>query len=74
MFMSFCRLAMASLLFLVGSCLSQDRGGVDQTAAVPVVQNILSSAQLSGALEYWGLCDISQPRFARIHASLYFSS
>ena len=36
MFMSFCRLLMASLLFLVGSCLSQDRGGVDQTVAVPV--------------------------------------
>jgi len=62
MFTSFCRLAMASLLFLVGSCLSQDRGGIDQTAAVPAVQTILSSAQLSGALEYWGLCDISQPR------------
>lgn len=62
MFISFCRLAMASLLFLVGSCLSQDKGGVDQTAAVPAVQKILSSAQLSGALEYCGLCDISQPR------------
>jgi hypothetical protein len=62
MVMSFCRLAMASLLFLVGSCLSQDKAGVDQTVAVPEVQKILSGAQLSGSLEYWGLCDISKPR------------
>lgn len=45
---------MASLMFLVGSCLSQDKGGVDQRVAVPVVQKILSNAQLSGSLEYWG--------------------
>jgi hypothetical protein len=62
MFISFCRLATASLLFLVGSCLSQDKPGVDQTVAVPEVQKILSSAKLSGSLEYWGLCDISKPR------------
>ena len=62
MFMSFCRLLMASLLFLVGSCLSQDRGGVDQTVAVPLVQKILSNAQLSGSLEYWGVCDVFKPR------------
>jgi hypothetical protein len=61
MFLSHSSLAMVSLL-LVGSCLSQDRGGIDQTAAVPAVQKILSSARLSGALEYQGLCDISQPR------------
>src|SRR5439155_25635664 len=61
-FVSFCALAMASLLFLVGSCLSQDKGGVDQTVALPEVQRILSSAQLSGSLEYWGLCDGSKPR------------
>jgi hypothetical protein len=57
MFMSFCKLAMASLLILVGCCLSQTIGGVDQTVAMPAVQKILSSAQLSGSLEYWGLCD-----------------
>jgi len=62
MFTSFCRLAMTSLLFMVGSCLSQDKGGVDQTVAIPVVQKILSSAQLSGSLEYWGVCDVSKPR------------
>jgi hypothetical protein len=59
--MSVCRLLMASLLFLVGSCLGQDKGGVDQTVAVPVVQKILSGAQLSGSLEYWGVCDIFKP-------------
>jgi hypothetical protein len=62
MFMSFCKLAMASLLFLVGSCLSQDKGGVDPTVAVPVVQKILSSAQLSGSLEYWGVYGVTKPR------------
>ena len=58
----FCRLVMASLLLLVSSCLSQEKAGVDQTVAVPEVQKILSSAQLSGSLEYWGLCDTSKPR------------
>ena len=59
--MSFCTLAMALLLFVVGSCLSQDKGGVDQTVALPVVQKILSKAQLSGSLEYWGACDATKP-------------
>jgi hypothetical protein len=54
---------MALILFLlVGSCLSQNKSGVDQTVAEPRVQKILSSAQLSGALEYWGFCDGSKPR------------
>ena len=50
------------LLFLVGSCVSQDKGGVDQTVAIPVVQKIVSGAQLSGSLEYWGVCDVGKPR------------
>jgi hypothetical protein len=62
MSISFCRFAVPALLFLVGSCLSQEKARVDQTEAIPVVQKLLSGAQLSGALEYWGLCDISQPR------------
>jgi|SRR5450432_446794 hypothetical protein len=62
MFTSFYGLAMASLVFLVGSCLSQDKGGVDQTVALPVLEKIFSSGQLSGSLEYWGLCDGSKPR------------
>jgi hypothetical protein len=49
------------VLFLVSSCLSQDKGGVDHRLAVPAVQKILSSAQLSGSLENWGVCDISDP-------------
>jgi hypothetical protein len=49
------------VLFLVSSCFSQDKGGVDHRHAVPVVQKILSNAQLSGSLENWGLCDISDP-------------
>jgi hypothetical protein len=55
--MQVCRLAIAVLLFLVASSLSQDNSGVDQRSAVPRVQKILSSAQLSGSLEYWGFCD-----------------
>lgn len=64
MSISFRRLATASasLLFLVGSCLGQHKAGADQTVAVPEVQKILSSAQLSGSLEYWGLCDVFKPR------------
>jgi hypothetical protein len=50
--MSFCRIVMASLLLLAGPCLSQDKGGVDQRVALPEVRKILSSAQLSGSLEY----------------------
>lgn len=51
---------MAVLLSLVGSCLSQDKGGVDQRVARPEVQKILSSEQLSGSLEYWGFCDLDK--------------
>jgi hypothetical protein len=65
-FVSLYRLAMASLLLLVGSCLSQDKAGVDQTVAVPEVQKILSNAQLSGSLEYWGLCDTAKPRLPEL--------
>lgn len=59
MSMSFCRLSMASLL-LLGSCLSQDKGGVDQRVALPEVQKILSSERRSGSLEYWGFCDLDK--------------
>jgi hypothetical protein len=57
MFMSVCRIAMALLLSLVGCCLGQEKGGVDQRAARPEVQRILSSEGRSGSLEYWGFCD-----------------
>jgi hypothetical protein len=57
MSMSVCRIAMAVLLALVGSCLCQEKGGVDQRAARPEVQRILSIEGRSGSLEYWGFCD-----------------
>jgi hypothetical protein len=60
MFMSVCRIAMSVLLCLVGSCLSQDKGGVDQRVARPEVQKILSSEGRSGSLEYWGFCDLDK--------------
>jgi hypothetical protein len=50
-------MAMAVLLALVGSCLSQEKGGVDQRAARAEVQRILSIEGRSGSLEYWGFCD-----------------
>jgi len=50
------------VLFLASSGLSQDKGGVDQTVALPEVEKILSRTQLSGSLEYWGVCDVSKPR------------
>jgi hypothetical protein len=62
MSVSFCRLVTAFLLLSVGSCVAQDKGGVDQTVALPVVQKILSRAELSGSLEFWGVCDTSKPR------------
>jgi hypothetical protein len=57
MFVSVSRIVMAVLLFLVGSCLSQDKGGVDQRVALQEVHKILSSERRSGSLEYWGFCD-----------------
>ena len=57
MLMSICRITMAMLLCLVGSCLSQDKGGVDQRVARQEVQKILSGEGRSGSLEYWGFCD-----------------
>lgn len=55
--MSAFRGATGVLLVLASSCLSQNKGGVDQRVAVPMVQKILSNADLSGSLEYWGFCD-----------------
>jgi hypothetical protein len=60
MSMSVCRIAMSVLLCLVGSCLSQDKGGVDQRVALPEVEKILSSERRSGSLEYWGFCDLDK--------------
>jgi hypothetical protein len=60
MLMPVCRGAVAVLLALVGSCLSQDKGGVDQRVALPKVQKILSGERRSGSLEYWGFCDLDK--------------
>jgi hypothetical protein len=48
---------MAALLFLLGPCLAQERGGLDPRAARPLITEVLSKAQLSGSLEYSGVCD-----------------
>jgi len=57
----FCWPKMALLLFLLGSCVAQERGGLDPRAAMPLVREVLSKAQLSGSLEYWGACAPQKP-------------
>jgi hypothetical protein len=48
----------ASLLFLLtGGSWAQARGGVDPKVAEPLIMSVLSKANLSGSLEYWGRCD-----------------
>ena len=57
----FCWLKMAALLLLLGSCFAQERGGLDPRAAGPLLTEVLSKAQLSGSLEYWGVCAPHKP-------------
>jgi hypothetical protein len=46
---------------LLGSCVSQERGGLDLGAAVPLLKQILAKANVSGSLAYWGRCDFHKP-------------
>jgi len=47
----------ASLTFmLVGRSWTQVRGGVDSKVAEPIIMSVLSKANVSGSLEYWGRC------------------
>ena len=57
------RLALASALILLGSCLGQDkeRGGTDPQVAVPLLRHILGNAQQSGSIAYWGRCEMRKP-------------
>ncbi len=55
------RLTLASVVVLVTTCLSQNRGGEDPTAAVPRIRNVLSRAHVSGSLVYWGQCNFHKP-------------
>lgn len=50
------------LVLLAGYCLGQDKGGVDENWAIPMVQKILSGEHRSGSLEFWGGCDLAWPR------------
>lgn len=57
-------LARSTLLLLVGSCLGQDKSGravLHEFMAQQGAQKILSTAQLSGSLEFWSVCDIAKP-------------
>lgn len=62
--MNFYMLAVSTLLLLVGSCLGQDKSGravLHEFMAQEGAQKILSTAQLSGSLEFWSVCDIAKP-------------
>ena len=54
-------LLLVFVLILLSSCLGQERGGTDETFAVPLLGRILISAQASGSLAYWGRCELGQP-------------
>jgi hypothetical protein len=56
--------ATAALLLLAGSCLGQDKGGkgvLHKFEATQAIQKILSNGQLSGSLEFSGVCDTAKP-------------
>lgn len=62
--MTFWRVGTAALLLLVGSCLGQNKSGravLHEFMAEQAVQKVLSTAQLSGSLEFWSVCDIAKP-------------
>jgi hypothetical protein len=52
---------LASVFVLLASCLGQDRGGVDPKVALPILENILHTANVSGSIAYWGRCDSHKP-------------
>jgi len=63
-----CKFLIVPILFILTPCFGQDRGGVDPGVALPIVRNVLGTAQVSGSLEYWGRCDFqrSYPDFPKI--------
>lgn len=58
----------SALAVLAVCCLGQDRGGVDSSVAVGLIQNVLRTAKVSGSLAYWGQCSngMSRPDFPRV--------
>jgi hypothetical protein len=63
-------LKMTSLLFLLASCLGQDRGGTSPGDASVLLGRVLSKAHASGSLEYWGVCNYKEvyPDFPKLRA------
>lgn len=62
--MNFCTLALATLLLVAGSCFGQDtseRAVLHEFMAWNAVQKVLSTARLSGSLEFRSVCDIAKP-------------
>jgi hypothetical protein len=63
-------LRMMPLLFLLASCVGQDRGGASPIAGSALVGRVLSKAHASGSLEYWGVCNFKEvyPDFPKFRA------
>jgi hypothetical protein len=61
-------LKMMPLLFLLASCLGQDRGGTHPSVGRAVIGGVFSKAKASGSLEYWGVCDFKNyyPDFPKL--------
>jgi hypothetical protein len=55
------------ILVVLAECQGADRGGVRSYVGAPPVMAIVTTAQLSGSLEYWGRCDVSTlPDFPKV--------
>jgi hypothetical protein len=52
---------MMPLLFLLASCVGQDRGGTSPGTGASLLGRVFSKAHASGSLEYWGVCDFKEP-------------
>lgn len=61
-------LKMMPLLFLLGGCLGQDRGGTSPGTGATLLGRVLSKAHASGSLEYWGVCNFKEvmPDFPKL--------
>jgi hypothetical protein len=61
-------LKMMPFLFLLASCLGQDRGGTHPRVGGAVIGGVFSKAKASGSLEYWGVCDFKNyyPDFPKL--------
>ncbi len=60
-------LTVASVLVLLSSCLGQDRRYIEIQTGLPIIEDVLREAKVSGSLVYQTRCNGS-PNFPRVHA------